>query len=188
LENFTLPIPVQLKAIKTSVKNNISSNIIEFAEKHKVTGITSNLYDVERTDWKLHEKPGADIILQPVFDKIASCSSEIVSPAYYNYHTPQHNIELNFYDTWVAWFNSKSATAPHTHNSFITHFGFVLYLKLPTGKSSLGFNQCTTSRLVEVYENDLIIFPSFIPHWSFDMSDGRTLLSGNFKLVRLEEL
>lgn len=188
MENFTLPVPVQIKVVKTRVDEAVSHNILNFAEQHKVSYVKDNLYNAERTDWKLHEKEGATKVLQPVFDKIVTCSSEMVSPAYFSIDVPHHHIELSFYDTWVAWFNNKSATLPHTHNPLITHYGFVLYLKLPNGKSSLGFNQCSTNRHVEVYENDLIIFPSFIPHWSFDMSDGRTLLSGNFKLARLEEL
>lgn len=188
MENFTLPVPVQIKVTKSKITKDLCQQIIEFAEPYKQSDIRDNLENVERTGWDLHTKDGANSVLQPVFDKIVTCSSEIVCPAYSSHDVPLHAVEFSFYDVWVCWFNKNSATLPHTHHSFVTHYGFSLYLKLPTGRSSIGFNQCSTKRSVEVHEGDLIIFPSYIPHWSFDMSDGRTLLSGNFKIESLKEL
>lgn len=185
--NFTIPVPIEVKVIRTKVDKDTCESILAFAEQHKEENVLDNLYDVERTDWKLHAKEGAEEILQPVLNKVVSCSSDIVCPSYFEANTPKHEIKLNFYDTWVAWFNKESATLPHLHLPFLTHYSFSLYLKLPSGKSSIGFNQCSNRRLVDVYEGDLVIFPGFLPHWSFDMSDGRVLLAGNFEVQQITQ-
>lgn len=185
--NFTMPVSVEIKVIKATISKDICQSILDFAESYREQHVVDNLYKVDRTDWQLHEKEGFSELLKPVIDTIAGCSKDIVYPTYIDSRPPLHTCRMNFYDTWVAWFNGESATLPHIHKPIFNHFGYSLYLRLPNGKSSLGFSQCDDRKLVDVYEGDMLIFPGYLPHWSFDMSDGRALLAGNFEVTDIQE-
>ena len=183
------PVRTTTNILRSSIDSKHCTKMIEWSGQHIDNSVVSNLIFEKRTNWDIHTKPGFEEVYWPMIQKIYSMlETYINTEAIYahgcdSYGVPP-NIDINMLpiDVWTAWFGDDGATLPHTHASLMNHFSTVLYLQLPKGKTSLEFFSHPSSKTVirDLKEGDLLLFPSNISHYTFDVERGRILTSANW--------
>jgi hypothetical protein len=161
-------------------------NFIEKNQENKLLDIKDNLFLSERTDWFYHEdedfKPFFyDIIYKQLLNAVENIIFQFAKK-------DKLFIDIDYgvdvYNCWFSKFKKGGYTMPHVHFESYGNFAFSCYLKLPSLRSSLTFcNSNKKIKNIEVREGDILIFPGHLQHWSFDVEEDRSLLSGNFLLT-----
>ena len=184
----TYVIPSYQNVMRVSIDSEHLDNMIRFSEKHIETNFDrDNLVGRKRTDWLLNHKEGFHEAFKPMIDKLNFILHHYIDTDA-SFGSSQLNlpesakIRTILFDCWTAWFEQGGATLPHAHGNIPTHFSTVLYLRLPKGKTSLGFgNNTLTQRVIhDIREGDMLIFPSSLVHWGFDHDEGRIMTSANW--------
>lgn len=192
LNKFDVPathiIQSHQNIMKVSIDSEYLDNMIRFSEKHIETNLDEdNLVGRKRTDWQLNNKEGFHEVFSPMIHKVNLVLDHYINTDI-NFGSNQlmlpegTKIDTILFECWTAWFEQGGATLPHAHNNVPTHFSTALYLRLPKGKTSLGFGNNSVSQRVihDIREGDMLIFPSSLVHWGFDHDEGRIMTSANW--------
>jgi hypothetical protein len=162
-------------------------NFIEKEEENKLSILNDNLINTERTNWDYHRnekfRPYYDIILKELYLCMIHYSSREGGSSPYKRNTAVNvKYSLFMYNSWFARCRKDSFVSPHHHGYGHGLFSFVCYLKIPSLNSSLFFANSDFSWNINVSlrEGDIIVFPSYMKHWSNDTEEGRSIFSGNF--------
>jgi hypothetical protein len=168
-------------------------NFIEKDQENKLLNINDNLFLTERTEWFYHENENfKPFFYDIVYNQILSAVENIIFQ-YTDKSKGNNGLIIDYgidvYNCWFSKFKKGGYTMPHVHFESYGNFAFSCYLKLPSLRSSLTFcnSDNTDIQNIEVREGDILIFPGHLQHWSFDVEEDRSLLSGNFLLTANRE-
>lgn len=190
-------IPFNQKSffVKTFIDENDRIKILDFIEKqqeNKLDVINDNLIETERTDWDYHLnlefRPYYNIIFKELL-----LGMTYFSKNYGNHKTSDNYNSCKFsifmLNCWYAKSKKNAYVQPHDHGSGYFSFSFSCYLNIPSKISSLTFMsaQAEWRENVAVKEGDILIFPSHLLHWTRDVEENRSILSGNFLLEMKRE-
>jgi len=187
--NIYLPFKENVLVVKTFLdeKNRLEIlNAIEEDGSYNYENYSNNLIETKRTDWFYHEnekfKPFYDNVIKKVlFDGMENFA--IPNPCYRDaLDDVTYSIETT--NCWFAKSTEKSHVYPHIHGNSYGFFSYSCYLKLPSSRTSLTFSSKSLllRETIEVKEGDILIFPSDLIHWTNDIENERSILSGNFIL------
>lgn len=164
-------------------------NFINEDQKNKLKEIGDNLILTERTDWEYHKNEKfkeyyEKIILKELKSGMRSITNQYADPNIGGMDADTY-FDIKMINMWFAKFKDGGYTRPHNHFCSFGSYAFSCYLKLPSSRSSITFCNSLKSQIlnVEVREGDILIFPGHLQHWSFDVEENRSLLSGNFTLL-----
>lgn len=183
------PIQTTTNVLRSSIDSKHCAKMIEWSEQHRAQGIEDNLISESRTPWNINTLPGFEEAYLPMLEKInVMLESYVNTEAIYGHSCDSYGVpngtmmSIHSIDAWTAWFDDGGATLPHTHASLLNHFSTVLYLRLPKGKTSLEFFSHPSTKTVirDLKEGDLLLFPSNVSHYTFDVERGRIVTSANW--------
>lgn len=183
-------IPSSINVLKTSVDFEYLDEMIKFSEKYRSENFENdNLIGRTRTDWNLHKRDGFKEAFKPMLEKIYSnillyANSDIIYGHSVPFLPEGTKVSGKIFNCWTAWFEDGGATLPHSHGNLPDSFSTAFYLKLPEGKTSLGFGNFNEHKKIiyDIREGDLLIFPSSLSHWGFNHDKGRIVTSTNWVL------
>jgi len=150
----------------------------ERIEKIDNTGVNQdNLFKTERTGWEAHR----DDVVRGVCCKIADIFADVrIQPLPKKFT----GVDVNLFESWIAKSSDDSFVEPHCHdaNNYGCSWAFVFYARLPNETTSLVFYDTLFGQQhrIDAREGDVLIFPSQLYHYTDDVCEGRTILSGNF--------
>lgn len=122
-----------------------------------------------------------DLHTNPDFNFLLDCIAENYNAYMQSINQPIHN--FNFVHMWANHFDDAGIHY-HTHqNSFISGVYYVKQPEIPTPtvyssswvESFMLHNKIIIDEYVEVEEGDLVLFPSFVPHYSEPAKDRITI-------------
>lgn len=161
-------------------------NCLEKEEENKLSLINDNLINIERTGWECHHnenfRPYYDIILKELYKSMIHLSSIEGGCSFRGEVKKNIRYSIFMIDSWFAKCRKNSFVFPHHHGFGYGSFSFVCYLKIPSLKTSLSFANSDFSwqKNIALREGDILVFPSYLKHWSNDTEEGRSVFSGNF--------
>jgi len=180
------PIKTATSVLRSSIDVAACEEMAKWSEQHKQPGVRDNLNVESRTGWELHYKDGFEEVFEPMIKKTMTMLDFHVHTKSSCGNFGEQNVDLRVMckESWTAWGMDNGATLPHDHGTFISNFTTVLYLALPEGKETtwLEFLSQTDDRLriADLRAGDLLLFPSNLAHYTFDVVQGRILNSSNW--------
>lgn len=193
-EGSLVPASIDLltttKIYQTKITKADCNKLIEFASQHILQNAASlkNVVNVRTTNYNFHNIEGASPYIEPVLKRLSTTPQVLCRSQEYdivgNFGDKVKGFVLK--DSWVSFFNSDSVTFPHAHSRFINDFSFCAYLgDVDTSISFEGYDGWST---VAVGQGDMLIFPSYILHASYDTCEGRVIYAGNYSFKEFENL
>lgn len=177
------------KVIKGYLPEDLRLEILKSASNKADPSIICSLDDTDRTGWHLQMEEGFVETGEKIGHFLHRLNMSFLLDQPNTRSLGASRVEkgavTELYNLWVAWYNDKSFVRPHNHSGLDIFGGamsFVAYLEAPPEGTSLTFTSEHVSEFyaIKVRQNDVLIFPSDITHYSNDTSDGRTVVSGNF--------
>lgn len=184
-----IPFDETYYIIKSFLNDEDRIKILDFIEKeeeNKLSLLNDNLINTERTNWHYHQnkefRPYYDLILKELYQSMMYYSSREGGSSPDRGTKEQIKYSIFMYNSWFAKCRKEAFVSPHHHGYSHGTFSFVCYLKIPSLKSSLAFANSDFNwvKNISLREGDIIVFPSYMKHWSNDTEEGRSIFSGNF--------
>lgn len=189
------PIAIRHGALGYSNKKEIVDYFLEQKELGK--GIPASNNTGWKTDWYAHQEHQ---ILNPLLDQIHLWyCKHIVGPRGPNFiinshfqNTNNFNIDAN---VWFQEYLPGQMSPQHEHGT-LSRYSWVYYLDVGADSSPLTFVQLKNDKTdlntvdeihLPVYNDMIVMFPSFMHHKVYPSNNKRYVLAGNINDIKYEE-
>lgn len=132
-----------------------------------------NLHKTARTDWYAHADPEVQEVLQSVMRLLCHSISQSEENS--------HQFYMDCLCSWITLSKEGAIVEPHYHSPLEVGWSFAFYARIPSGSTTLTFfdGLAHLKKRVVCKEGDILMFPSFLYHYTTDTEVDRVVYSGN---------
>lgn len=171
--------PDEKMIMQTHLPTSVGLDLLKDAEENNYNFVkndlhSSNLLSTEMSSWAIHEEKWA----APYMSRLMSFLQEGFNPLVCN----ERSYFLTLFDSWLVKYSEDSTLLPHHHGDHFSEWSFCWYLDVPDEGTEIIFRIEDKAVMKAVYSGDILVFPSGLMHWTYDVHENRKILAGNFCL------